>query len=133
MVHIDDLVEAFLKASRVPGIGGQAFIIAGAERPTVEELLGIVACVLGRPTVPRPIRLPAAPIRLLAHGCELVCQPLGLKPPLYRRRVDFFLLNRQYDTTKAASVLGYTPQVPLEEGLRGTADWYRRVGLLQPV
>jgi nucleoside-diphosphate-sugar epimerase len=132
MVHIDDLVTAFLQAARMPAIGGEAFIIAGAERPTVEGLLGTVAQILGRAEPPHPIRLPAAPIRLLAHACELACQPLGIKPPLYRRRVDFFLLNRQYDTTKAARMLSYAPAVPLVEGLRGTAAWYRRKGLLPP-
>ena len=65
MVHIDDLVEAFLLAGERPEAAGQAFIIAGAERPSVNELVAVIARTLGRPE-PRPLHLPAAPVRLLA-------------------------------------------------------------------
>jgi dihydroflavonol-4-reductase len=129
MVHIDDLVEAFLLAGERPEAAGQAFIIAGAERPSVNELVAVIARTLGRPE-PRPLHLPAAPVRLLAHACEIVCAPFGLKPPIYRRRVDFFLNNRQYDTSKAQHLLGYRPAVSLEEGLRQTLAWCRAEKLL---
>lgn len=129
MVHIDDLVQAFLLAGERPEAAGEAFIIAGPERPSVNELVSVIARVQGRPA-PRPIHLPAAPIRLLAHGCELVFTPLGLKPPIYRRRVDFFLNNRQYDTGKAERLLGYRPAVSLESGIRQTLAWCREQRLL---
>lgn len=32
------------------------------------------------------------------------------------------------DTTRARDLLGWQPTVPLEEGLRGTLDWFRRQG-----
>lgn len=33
---------------------------------------------------------------------------------------------RQPDTTKARELLGWSPRVPVEEGLRRTIDWFRR-------
>ncbi len=33
---------------------------------------------------------------------------------------------RQADLSKALALLGYRPQVSLEEGLAETIDWYRR-------
>jgi CDP-glucose 4,6-dehydratase len=34
----------------------------------------------------------------------------------------------QVDASKARARLGWTPRLPLEEGLRWAVDWYRRVG-----
>ncbi len=130
MVHIDDLVDAFLLAARVPEAAGHAFIVAGRERPTVNELVAAVARALGRTEPPRPFHLPATPVRALAGLVEDVCRPLRLNPPIYRRRVDFFLNNRLYDTSKAEGVLGFRPRVALEDGLRRTAEWYRAKGKL---
>jgi dihydroflavonol-4-reductase len=124
MVHVRDLAEAFLLAARRPEAAGQAFLIAGDERPSVNELVAAVARAQGLPE-PRPLHLPAAPVRHLAHACEVLCRPIGVSPPLYRRRVDFFLLNRQYDTAKARRLLGFRPAVRLEDGLGETIAWCR--------
>lgn len=62
--------------------------------------------------------------------CEKLCRPLGLEPPLYPRRVEFFTKDRAFDISKASRILGYQPEVSLVEGLRRTADWYRAEGLL---
>lgn len=129
MVHIDDLVDAFMLAAQRPEAAGEAFIIAGAEKPSLNELVGLVAGTLGRP-VREPIHLPAKPIRALAHACEIVCRPFKISPPLYRRRVDFFTNERRYDIGKATRLLGYVPKVPLKRGLADTAAWYRLQGLL---
>jgi nucleoside-diphosphate-sugar epimerase len=49
---------------------------------------------------------------------------------LYRRRVDFFLNDRRYDTGKAERLLGFRPRVGLEDGLGRTVAWCRSRGLL---
>lgn len=129
LVHIDDLVQALLLAGEVDGVAGEAFIIAGAELPTLNELVTTLAGVLGNDN-PTILRLPARPVRLLAHLCELVCQPIGVTPPIYRRRIDFFINNRAYNIAKARRLLGYQPRVGLVEGLERTAAWYRAHHLL---
>jgi nucleoside-diphosphate-sugar epimerase len=35
----------------------------------------------------------------------------------------------QADISKARDILGYTPTVSFEEGLRATVDWYRAAGV----
>ena len=129
LVHIDDLVEAFRLAGRTPGISGEAFIVAGAEQPTLEELVRRIGRLTGhgRQTI---LKLPAGPILGLGDLCELVCRPLGINPPIYRRRIEFFVNNRAYDIGKAERLLGYRPQVSLEQGLAGTLAWYREQGLM---
>jgi len=59
-----------------------------------------------------------------------VCVPLGIEPPLYRRRVDFFTKSRAFDISRARAELGYAPRVGLDEGIRRTLAWYRRQGWL---
>lgn len=129
MVFIDDLVEAFRLAGTVPGVSGEAFIVGGAERPTLEDLVRRIGRLTGHQRQ-RILKLPAGPILGLGDLCERVCRPLGLNPPIYRRRIEFFVNNRAYDIGKAERLLGYCPAVNLEEGLARTAAWYRAQGFL---
>lgn len=128
LTYIDDLVTGFLLAGRCPAAVGQAFIIAGPRYTTLNELVRLIARELGRP---QPgLRVPFWPVYAAAVLCEGICRPLGISPPLYRRRTEFFSKDRAFDTGKARALLGYAPQVDLEEGIRRTAAWYRNAGLL---
>jgi dihydroflavonol-4-reductase len=129
MVHIDDLVEAFRLAGTAPDIAGEAFIIGGAELPTLEDLVRRIGRILDHPDQ-KLVKLPAGPMLLAGDLCERICRPLGINPPIYRRRIEFFVNNRAYDIGKARSRLGFTPQVSLDEGLARTAAWYRRLGFV---
>jgi nucleoside-diphosphate-sugar epimerase len=48
-----------------------------------------------------------------------------MKPPLFRRRVGFFMENRIFDLTKARERLGYVSEWNYPEGIARTVDWYR--------
>jgi nucleoside-diphosphate-sugar epimerase len=56
--------------------------------------------------------------------------PLGLEPPLHRRRVDFWTKSRAFSIGKARRILGYAPRVDVDEGVARTAAWYREAGWL---
>ena len=56
--------------------------------------------------------------------------PLRLRPPLFRRRVDWFRQNRAFSIEKAKRELGYRPKVGLREGLAATAAWYKSERML---
>ena len=129
LVYIDDLVDAFVLAGSESKAVGEAFLIGGPQRPTLNELIAQLAQVLGKSNQ-KIIRLPAQPVRMLGFLCELLCQPLGISPPIYRRRVDFFINNRSYDISKSRRLLGYDPKVSMAQGLDSTAKWYRSEGLL---
>jgi len=76
------------------------------------------------------LRFPLAPVLAASVVCEKVCRPLGIEPPLYPRRVEFFRKHRAFDISKAVRLLGYRPAVSLREGLARTARWYAERGLL---
>jgi nucleoside-diphosphate-sugar epimerase len=129
LCYVDDLVRGIVLAAERDAAVGEVFTIGGAEYLPIRELVARIAQTLGRP-VPR-LRMPVAPVRAAAFLCEAACRPLGVEPPIYRRRVDFFTKHRAFDISKARRLLGYEPRVPLDDGLRRTADWYRARGLLQ--
>ncbi len=127
-VYIDNLVDGFVLCAWKENILGEDFIIGDKNYLPLKELVEKIASALGVPA-PR-ISIPAAPVRALGAACEKICRPLGLEPPLHRRRVDFFTKARAFSIRKAESVLGYSPGVSTDEGLKLTARWYKEKGLL---
>jgi dihydroflavonol-4-reductase len=126
LTYIDDLVEGFRLCATVPMAAGRTYILAGAEVTTLNELVGIIAQEAGVPA-PR-LHLPVWPFWTAGALCEAVCVPLGIEPPLYRRRVDFFTKSRKFDISRARAELGFAPRVGLHEGAARTLAWYRTNG-----
>jgi nucleoside-diphosphate-sugar epimerase len=128
LTFIDDLIDGFMLVSSHERALGKVFTIAGPGYTTLNELVATLAEVLECP-VPR-WRIPLAPVLWASVVCEKLCLPLGISPPLYPRRVEFFKLSRAFSTKRAQELLGYAPKVGLREGLGRTAEWYRQQGLL---
>lgn len=127
-LYIDNLVEAFLLAME-PGRGhGGAYLIADDQYVEIETLVKKVAEAMGVSV--RTPHYPILPLIAAGHVCDVLCRPLGIKPPIFPRRVDWFRQNRAFRIDKARRDLGYRPRVGLEEGLRRTAEWYRAQGYL---
>ncbi|MDP1571241.1 MAG: NAD-dependent epimerase/dehydratase family protein [Vicinamibacterales bacterium] len=128
LTFIDDLVEGFRLCGEVPAAAGRTYLLAGPTYTTLNELAATMARELG--VAPPRWHLPVWPFWTAGLLCELVCVPLRIEPPLYRRRVDFYTKSRAFDTARARQELGYAPRVELAEGIRRTAAWYREQGLL---
>lgn len=123
VTHIDDLCEGFRLAGTVPAASGRTYIMAGGEVTTLRELVDLTAEIAAvKP--PRAV-LPVWPVWLAGAICEAVFTPLGMSPPIYRRRVDFFRKSRAFDITRARQELGFDPRVSLRDGIRRTLEWYR--------
>src|SRR5919106_72897 len=128
LVYIDDLVEGILRCGTADQAIGEIFILAGPEYTTLNDLVATVAKELG--ARPPWLRIPLTPVYAAAAACEVVCRPLGVEPPLYRRRVSFFTKSRAFDIAKARRTLGYAPKVSVREGVARTGAWYAEQGLL---
>lgn len=128
LTFVDDLVEGFRLCGESPRADGGTYILAGPEVTTLNELVAIVA---EEARVPPPkLHLPVWPFWFAGALCEALCGPLGIEPPLYRRRVDFFTKSRAFDSARARTELGYAPAVGVREGVRRTLAWYREHGWL---
>jgi nucleoside-diphosphate-sugar epimerase len=122
LTYIDDLIEGFRLCGEQAAAANRTYILAGGEVTTLNELVGIVADVAG--VKPPRLHLPVWPFWLAGAACEAVCVPLGIEPPIYRRRVDFYTKSRAFDITRARQELGYDPKVGLRDGIARTLTWY---------
>ena len=111
LTYVDDLVEGFRLCGETPAAAGRTYLLAGPRYTTLAEFARLVAAELGVP--PPRWRVPARPVWLAGA----LCVPLGVEPPLYRRRVDFFTKSRAFDTTRARRELDYRPAVDLPSDL----------------
>ncbi len=128
LTYIDDLVEGFRLCGEVPAAANRTYILAGGEVTTLNELLRLIAI---EAQVPAPsLKLPVWPFWMAGAACETLCVPLGIEPPIYRRRVDFFTKSRAFDISRARAEIGYAPQVGLRDGIRKTLAWYKERGWL---
>jgi dihydroflavonol-4-reductase len=129
MTYIDDLVRGIILCGEHPAAIGETFLIGSDGYTTLNGLVREIAATLDVP--PPKGRIPVAPVMAAAILCELACRPLGIDPPLHRRRVSFFTKARAFSIEKAKRLIGYKPRVPLSEGLARTAEWYRATGHLR--
>lgn len=128
LTYIDDLLDGIELVGETLGIEGEVFTLAGGRYTTLNEFVGTVANVLGVEISDR--HFPVWPVWAAGAVCEFLCRPFRIDPPIYRRRVEFFMKDRAFEISKARRMLGYDPKVDLKEGLGRTAEWYKQQGLL---
>ncbi len=124
-MYVDDLLQGLVRAAAVPAAVGEVLGLAGPEPVTTNQMVRAVALAVGSP--PPRLRAPLAPFSALATMLELTMRPLGVQPPLHRRRLDFFRKSFSISTRKARRVLGVSPRLSFEEGAARTARWYERM------
>jgi nucleoside-diphosphate-sugar epimerase len=127
-LYIDNLVDAFELAAEHPKAVGETYLIGDDRYVSLNELVRATGRSLG---IEVKIRyLPYGPLWLASALCEAACLPLGVEPPLFRRRAEWYRQTRAFTIDKARAALGFEPRVHLPEGLRQTAAWYRQHGYL---
>jgi nucleoside-diphosphate-sugar epimerase len=126
-LYIDNLTDAFELAAERPG-SGRVYLIGDDRYVTLDELVRAVGTAMGIEV--RIVHLPFAPLWLASAACEALCTPLGIEPPLFRRRADWFRQNRAFTIDRARHELGYRPAIDLPTGLARTAAWYEEHGYL---
>jgi nucleoside-diphosphate-sugar epimerase len=95
-------------------------IIAGPEAVPLRQLLDALAVVVQRKHCGP--HLPLTPMLVLAAIVEDTCKLIGVSPPLYRRRMDFYRSDAAFDCTRAQRLMGWSPSVTLADGLRRTYE-----------
>jgi len=98
--YVTNVVEANLLACEAPEAPGNIINIASGERRSLNELIALLHGIL---------------------GCDT--------PPVYTEAQPGDVRHSVADTSRARDLLGYRISVPLEEGLRLTAEHFRRRGL----
>jgi nucleoside-diphosphate-sugar epimerase len=127
-VHVEDVVQGLERAALTPAAEGQTYIIAGENALPLIDLVRLIARLLQVPLF--NFHLPLSAVRAIAAGLEILYKPLNRKPPLFPRRLEFFIKNQSFTIAKAKKDLGYQPKFDIERGLAETLGWYQRHGFL---
>jgi UDP-glucose 4-epimerase len=105
-VYVSDAVEGIIQVIEKEEIRGEVFNIGSPDRIRILDLAYQIWSLVGNSGKPE--------IEFIAYS------------DLCRDYEDVRV--RDGDLTKARYVLGYTPKIGIEEGLRRTIDWFRRNG-----
>ena len=106
-IFVDDLVRGLLLMAAHPAAAGEVFILPGKDVVTTNDMVAAVAAAVKAP--PPSLRLPLWPFLAAARILETTLRPLGIQPPLHRRRMDFFRKSFRLDGSKAVSAARLRP------------------------
>ena len=95
--YVSNVVDGVLSAVTAPEASGEVINVATSQQISINKLAATLAAVIGTSL-----------------------------PPVYADARVGDVRHSLADISKAKRLLGYEPEVDLEEGLRRTVDWYRR-------
>ncbi len=127
-IYIDDLVDGVMLAAEKEEGVGQIFILGGETATTCEKFFGHYYRMLGKGS-PRMMSTSAA-IAIAEIGRALFTL-LGKQTEMGRGAMEMLSKKNTVSNEKAHRLLGWHPQVDLEEGMRRTEAWLRADGMLE--
>lgn len=128
VAHAHICAERALASERIAAerAAGQAYFITNMEPIKFWEFVSLVLEGLGyeRPRIKIPVYV-VMPIAHLVERTYKLLAPYGMKVPQFTpSRIRLLSCSRTFNCSKANDRLGYTPIVPLQEGLRRTIESY---------
>ena len=127
-IFIEDLIEGLLLSAEIEEAAGSNFVLAGKKPLTSNEMVEEIAQYFDT-KIPR-FHLPLQAFLITANIMERILRPLGVQPPLHRRRLDFFRKSFYFSQQGAVNKLGFKPKYDFDAGVKRTGAWYREMGLL---
>lgn len=125
-VYVEDVARAFELAASTPEAANEDFNI-GAGPVTWNEFLGFYARMSGR----KLRRLPEPLARNGAKAAEKAQRAVGRRPQVVAEMVGVMTSRAIFSNEKAARILGFVPETPLEDGMQKTEAWLHDSGLLK--
>ena len=101
--YVDDIVSAFVRMAEEDSVVGEVVNFGSTRAVTIGELAQMIASFMGK-------------------DMDIVADPERVRPKKSE------ILRVEADSTKARALLGWEPQMPLEEGMRRTIAWIEAGG-----
>ena len=115
IVYVDDVARALIAAVSAPGPFSGAYLVGPDRTFPITEIFGAMADIMG---VARPGHVWPWLTRAMVAAC-LAANRAGIIDVSFSRKTDgFFESSRSYDISRTRAVLGWKPEVGLDEGLR---------------
>ena len=129
LIHVGDLVRGFVLAAESEKASGQTYFISSSQVYGWKEVGEVSREVIGKSAF--RIKIPEAGVYAIAAFSE-VFGLFSTKPVLinFEKARDMVQNYWTCDSSKAQRDFGYAQQIPLEEGIRNTVEWYRSKGWL---
>jgi len=129
LVHASDLADGIILAGETQAASGRVYFISSEDVYPMSEVADLIAKILGKR--PRKFSIPK-PVAYAAALAGEAISALTRKPPVINRDKVTDLSQSCWGCSiaRAKRELGYRQQVPLEDGLRETVQWYKREGWL---
>ena len=123
IVHACDLARAVKLAAESLKAAGETFFVANKNTPSIWEMQKTIAEVMGVPVKPlfTPIWLAKAIVPFAKIAASIVNKPPGLTGDKLRELTERYWI---CDSSKAERLFGWKAEIPIDLGLRSTADWY---------
>jgi nucleoside-diphosphate-sugar epimerase len=127
-IYIDDLVMGMSLAAASEDAVSRVFVLAGKEPLTTRQMVQEISAALG--TSVTRFSVPLGPFVILAAAMETLLRPVGIQPPLHRRRLDFFRKSFLFSPDESSRRLGFVPQTSFRQGVEKTLQWYSEIGAI---
>ncbi|KAJ7101630.1 sterol-4-alpha-carboxylate 3-dehydrogenase [Mycena crocata] len=112
-------------------VSGETFFITNGEPLPQWDFSRMVWKELGDDGKSRIFRIPRLIGLLMATIAEAFCRVTGTSTQFTKFSVRFVTGTQWYNINKARGILGYSPPVALEEGIRRTVKWWKETGSAQ--
>jgi nucleoside-diphosphate-sugar epimerase len=124
-VYVTDVVQGLLLALDSDRALGQAYNVTNDRPLSQKQLLYAIAGRIG--ASPPRHHVPYHALYAAGHAAESLARLIGSQkqPPVTRLGVKLFGTDNRHAVDKARRELGYSPQVPLDDGVQLAAGWYR--------
>jgi nucleoside-diphosphate-sugar epimerase len=124
LISASDVARGILMAANSAQSRGQAYHLCSHGEITQREFFDFLADRLNLPRAGRRVPVPIA--WRAAGALELLFRATGRKspPPFTRRALLMLSRPTRFSIAKAERELGWTPQVPIREGLDNALQWY---------
>lgn len=125
LLHVADAAAGLRAALLRPQAANRTLLLAGSQAVTLMDLAQALARRLGV-SVPG-LRVPETLARVAATSWERAARALRARKEPFLTHSKLNLMTRHYvcDTARAAAVLGFSPAIPIEQGLDDTLTWLR--------
>lgn len=115
-VYIDDVVNAIILCAKHPSAAGEAFNVS-AGVTTWQEFMSHYGKLCDK----KPKGLPLIVARLMAFANKIP----GINTPIDKGFIEMATSYKTFPTQKASKLLGWEPEVTLEEGMNRTIQWLK--------
>ncbi|HSB10927.1 MAG TPA: NAD-dependent epimerase/dehydratase family protein [Blastocatellia bacterium] len=129
LVHVRDLTDGIILAGQSEAAIGRTYFVSSEDDYSMRAVADLIAALMHKRA--REIAIPKSIAYGFAVAAEAAAAVFGKPPVINRDKVtDLSQTCWACSIERAKTELGYSPRVPLEEGLRETIEWYKREGWL---